>query len=234
MMLKVDSLTAAYGRIEVLHDLSLEVDTGEIVAIVGANGAGKTTLMKVIAGVHPAAAGRIVIDGDDMTGSPPHKRVGAGVALVPEGRQVFSPLSVADNLALGAFRRAGEPEADRAKMESLFPILKERTRQAAGSLSGGQQQMLAIARALMSRPRLLLLDEPSMGLAPIVVKEIFQTLSALHREVGTTILLVEQNVSAALGLASRGYVMETGRVVASGASDALLADPAIQQAYLGG
>lgn len=234
MMLKVDSLTAAYGRIEVLHDLSLEVNTGEIVAIVGANGAGKTTLMKVIAGVHPAAAGRIVIDGDDMTASAPHKRVEAGVALVPEGRQVFSPLSVSDNLALGAFRRAGEPEADRAKMESLFPILKERRHQAAGSLSGGQQQMLAIARALMSRPRLLLLDEPSMGLAPIVVKEIFQTLSALHREVGTTILLVEQNVSAALGLASRGYVMETGRVVASGASDTLLADPAIQQAYLGG
>ncbi|XWN34350.1 MAG: ABC transporter ATP-binding protein [Devosia sp.] len=233
-MLKVDSLTAAYGRIEVLHDLSLEVNTGEIVAIVGANGAGKTTLMKVIAGVHPAAAGRIVIDGDDMTASAPHKRVEAGVALVPEGRQVFSPLSVSDNLALGAFRRAGEPEADRAKMESLFPILKERRHQAAGSLSGGQQQMLAIARALMSRPRLLLLDEPSMGLAPIVVKEIFQTLSALHREVGTTILLVEQNVSAALGLASRGYVMETGRVVASGASDTLLADPAIQQAYLGG
>ncbi|MBJ3778203.1 ABC transporter ATP-binding protein [Acuticoccus mangrovi] len=233
-MLKVEGLTAAYGRIEVLHDLSLYVEPGEIVAIVGANGAGKTTLMKAIAGIHPVAAGTITVGGEDVTRRPAHERVTRGLALVPEGRQVFGPLSVADNLALGAYRAHGDVSADREEMEALFPILAQRRRQAAGSLSGGQQQMLAIARALMSRPRLLLLDEPSMGLAPIVTREIFEALAGRHRSAGLTVLLVEQNISAALKLASRGYVLETGRVVAEGRSEDLLTDPAIQRAYLGG
>lgn len=233
-MLAVEGLTAGYGRIEALHGVSLTVGAGEIVAIVGANGAGKTTLMKTIAGVHPAAGGRISFEGEAITAAPPHRRVAKGIALVPEGRQVFGPLTVADNLSLGAYRRAGDAEEDRAAMEALFPILKERRRQPAGSLSGGQQQMLAIARALMSRPRLLLLDEPSMGLAPLIVKGILEVLAQRNRETGLTVLLVEQNVSAALSLASRGYVLETGRVVAEGSSASLLADPAIQRAYLGG
>ncbi len=233
-MLTVEDISAGYGRIEALHGVSLTVGAGEIVAIVGANGAGKTTLMKTIAGVHPATAGTIRFDGEAVTGTPPHRRVAMGIALVPEGRQVFGPLSVADNLALGAYRRAGGAAEDRAAIETLFPILKERRRQPAGSLSGGQQQMLAIARALMSRPRLLLLDEPSMGLAPLIVKEILEVLSHRARDTGLTVLLVEQNVSAALSLARRGYVLETGRVVAEGFSASLLADPAIQRAYLGG
>jgi len=232
-MLTIENVTAAYGRIRVLHGLSLHVEPGEIVAIVGANGAGKTTLMKTIAGVHPVASGRILLEDEDITAVPAHERVSRGIALVPEGRQVFGPLSVADNLALGAYRAGGDPAADRAQMESLFPILAERRRQPAGSLSGGQQQMLAIARAMMARPRLLLLDEPSMGLAPIVTREIFEALAQRHRESGLTVLLVEQNVPAALGLASRAYVLETGRVAAEGRSHDLLNDPAIQRAYLG-
>ena len=230
-MLKVEELTASYGRIEVLHGLSLEVAEGEIVAIVGANGAGKTTLMKTIAGVHPAAAGRIEYDGADATRLAAHRRVAAGLSLVPEGRQVFGPLSVRDNLRLGAFRRG--VESDIAAMEEMFPILAERRHQAAASLSGGQQQMLAIARALMARPRLLLLDEPSMGLAPMIVEQIFDALKERHRTSGLTVLVVEQNVAAALKMAHRGYVLETGRVAASGSSEALLADQAVQRAYLG-
>jgi branched-chain amino acid transport system ATP-binding protein len=233
-MLKIENLVASYGRIEALHGVSLHVEEGEIVAIVGANGAGKTTLMKTIAGVHPAASGRVLIDGEDVTRTPAFARVSRGVALVPEGRQVFAPLSVADNLALGAYRAHGDAAADREDMEALFPILKERRRQPAGSLSGGQQQMLAIARAMMARPRLLLLDEPSMGLAPIVAREIFERLKERHASSGLTVLLVEQNVSAALGLASRAYVLETGRVAAEGPSRHLMADEAIQRAYLGG
>ncbi|MCF3936324.1 ABC transporter ATP-binding protein [Acuticoccus sp. M5D2P5] len=235
-MLAVEDLVAAYGRIEVLHGVSLRVEPGEIVAIVGANGAGKTTLMKTIAGVHPAASGRIRFADRDVTRLPAHRRVSLGVSLVPEGRQVFAPLSVADNLALGAFRAhgAGPAAADgRRAMEALFPILAERRRQPAGSLSGGQQQMLAIARAMMARPRLLLLDEPSMGLAPTVTRDIFRALADWHRETGLTVLIVEQNVAAALDLASRCYVLETGRVVAEGRSEDLRADPAIQRAFLG-
>lgn len=231
MMLEVQDLTAGYGRIEALHGLSLEVAEGEIVAIVGANGAGKTTLMKTIAGVHPAAAGRIRYRGADITRMPAHQRVAQGLALVPEGRQVFGPLSVRDNLRLGAYRSGSE--SDVSEMEALFPILAERRHQAAASLSGGQQQMLAIARALMARPRLLLLDEPSMGLAPMIVEQIFEALVERHRSSGLTVLVVEQNVAAALRMAHRGYVLETGRVAASGASDVLLADEAVQRAYLG-
>jgi branched-chain amino acid transport system ATP-binding protein len=233
-MLEVNGLVAGYGRVEALHGVSLKVAAGEIVAIVGANGAGKTTLMKTIAGVHPANQGSILFEGEAITTAPAHRRVERGIALVPEGRQVFGPLSVADNLALGAFRRRGSAAADAVAMEAMFPILAERRRQPAGSLSGGQQQMLAIARALMSRPRLVLLDEPSMGLAPLIVKDILDVLAQRNRETGLTVLLVEQNVTAALSLADRGYVLETGRVVAEGAAADLLADAAIQRAYLGG
>lgn len=233
-MLEIESLKAGYGRIEALHGVSLAVGQGEIVAIVGANGAGKTTLMKTIAGVHDASGGTIRFAGEDITRVPAHKRVDAGLALVPEGRQVFAPLSVADNLALGGFRRGGAAPEDRHEVETLFPILAERRRQAAGSLSGGQQQMLALARALMARPRLLLLDEPSMGLAPVIVRQIFDAISRRHQEAGLTVLIVEQNVSAALALASRAYVLETGKVVAAGTSSELLADEAVQRAYLGG
>lgn len=232
-MLEVDGLTAAYGRIEVLHEVSLHVGEGEIVAILGANGAGKTTLMKTVAGVHPAASGRLRLAGEDVTATPARARVRRGLALVPEGRQVFGPLSVADNLALGAFGRGGPDAEDIAAAHALFPILRERRRLAAGSLSGGQQQMLALARALMARPKLLLLDEPSMGLAPVVTQEIFAAIAQRHARGGLTVLLVEQNVSAALSLAHRAYVLETGRVVAQGKSGALRDDPAIQRAFLG-
>ncbi|MEM6761649.1 MAG: ABC transporter ATP-binding protein [Pseudomonadota bacterium] len=234
MSLKVDNLTAGYGRIEVLHRVSLSVGPGEIVAIVGANGAGKTTLMHTIAGVHPVGDGHLSYGNVDLTRAPPHQRVAAGIALVPEGRQVFGPLSVRDNLRLGAFRRSDdEIAADLADMEALFPILGERARQAAARLSGGQQQMLAIARALMARPSLLLLDEPSMGLAPMIVAQIFDALRSRHEAGGVAILLVEQNVSAALRFAERALVLETGRVSAEGPSEKLLADDTIQKAYLG-
>ncbi|MEM8664347.1 MAG: ABC transporter ATP-binding protein, partial [Pseudomonadota bacterium] len=214
-MLSVSGLKVAYGRIEVLHGIDLEVRAGEAVAIIGANGAGKTTLMKAVAGILPPSAGCIVHEGEDITRMPAHLRVARGLALVPEGRQVFGPLSVRDNLRLGAFR-GGVDRSGLDEMEALFPILGERRHQAAGSLSGGQQQMLAIARALMSAPRLLLLDEPSMGLAPKIVEQIFVALDQKRREIGLTVVLVEQNVAAALRFADRGLVMETGRVALRG------------------
>ncbi|MEM8550972.1 MAG: ABC transporter ATP-binding protein [Pseudomonadota bacterium] len=231
-MLEVTDLRAAYGRIEVLHGVSLTLAQGEIVAIVGANGAGKTTLLKTLAGVHPAAGGRLRYDGKDITLARPHARVAAGISLVPEGRQVFGPLSVRDNLRLGAYR-SDAGDGDITEMEELFPILGERRDQPAASLSGGQQQMLAIARALMARPRLLLLDEPSMGLAPMIVEQIFATLRARHGAGNLTILVVEQNVSAALKFAQRGIVLETGDIAVEGPSAALLADGRVQRAYLG-
>lgn len=231
-MLEVTNVTAAYGRIEVLHGVSLTVRTGEIVAIVGANGAGKTTLLNTIAGTHPAAAGTINLAGEDVTRRPANQRVPLGLSLVPEGRQVFGPLSVADNLRLGAFARGGPEVADFDTAYTLFPILKERRAQAAGSLSGGQQQMLAVARALMARPRLLILDEPSMGLAPMVARDIYEALAKEHAALGLTVLVVEQNVSAAFSLAQRGYVLETGRVTAEGPVEALAADERIRKAYL--
>ena len=228
-MLKVEELTASYGRIEVLHGLSLEVAEGEIVAIVGANGAGKTTLMKTIAGVHPAAAGRIEYDGADATRLAAHRRVAAGLSLVPEGRQVFGPLSVRDNLRLGAFRRG--VESDIAAMEEMFPILAERRHQAAASLSGGQQQMLAIARALMSAPRLLLLDEPSLGLAPQMVDRVFDLVAELKAE-GLAMLLVEQNVPLSLEIADRVAVLANGRVSVAGTAAELAGSDLIRGAYL--
>ena len=232
-MLEVRDLDCRHGRVQVLFGVSLGVARGELVALVGANGAGKTTLLRAISGVHPAAGGAIRFDGAALDGRPPHARLALGIAQVPEGRQVFAPLSVADNLRLGAFRR-GRGEADRtlAEVHGMFPVLSERAASPAGMLSGGQQQMLALGRALMSRPTLLLLDEPSMGLAPLVAGEIFRAIRKLC-DGGATILLVEQNARAALSLADRAYVLETGRIVAQGTGRALLADERIRQAYLG-
>ncbi|MCL4766733.1 MAG: ABC transporter ATP-binding protein [Hyphomicrobiaceae bacterium] len=232
-MLRVEDLKARYGRVEVLHGLDLDVRQGEIVALVGANGAGKTTLLRTISGVHAASGGRILFEEQDITRAASHLRVGLGIVQVPEGRQVFAPLTVEDNLRLGAWRRSGPaPEDDMAKVLELFPVLKDRRRQAAGALSGGQQQMLAVGRAMMASPRLLLLDEPSMGLAPLIAAQILDVIQRLARS-GITVLLVEQNAQAALAIADRGYVMETGRIALTGPGRALLADENVRKAYLG-
>lgn len=233
MLLELTNVSSCYGRIQALHDISLRVGEGELVALVGGNGAGKTTLLRAISGVQPLTTGSIRFDGQDISRASPDKRVAAGILQVPEGRQVFGPLSVEDNLRLGAYRRHGsDVAADLEAMYAMFPILLQKRRQAAGTLSGGQQQMLAIARALMGQPRLLLLDEPSMGLAPLLVAEIFAAVEALKAK-GTTILMAEQNAYAALGIADRGYVLETGDMVLADSGAALLADDKIQQAYLG-
>ncbi len=231
--LQIRGLTSHYGRIQVLHGLDLEVRPGQLVALVGSNGAGKTTLLRTISGVQPASGGEIFCDGRLITQLAADKRVRAGICQVPEGRQVFAALSVEDNVRLGAYsRRDREVEADVARMYALFPILGEKCRLAAGNLSGGQQQMLAIARALMGRPRLLLLDEPSLGLAPLLVEEIFRVVQQLRSE-GITILLVEQNAQAALSIADVGYVMETGRITLSGSGAELLGNDEVRRAYLG-
>jgi len=229
-MLEVTALGSRYGRIPALAGVDLRVGRGELVALVGANGAGKTTLLRTISGVQPASSGAIRFDGQDLARRSARQRVQLGIVQVPEGRQVFGPLSVEDNLLLGAFARGS-----RAGLEpvlALFPALQAKRRQPAGTLSGGQQQMLAIGRALMAQPELLLLDEPSMGLAPRLVAEIFAQIAELKQR-GTTILLVDQNARAALAIADRGYVLETGRVVLSGAASELLRNPQVQQAYLG-
>jgi branched-chain amino acid transport system ATP-binding protein len=232
-VLAVENLVSRYGRIEVLHGVSLEVAAGEIVTLIGSNGAGKTTLLKAISGVQPVTRGSIRFDGEAIDRLPPHRRVALGIAQVPEGRQVFGPLSVEDNLRLGAWaRQDGEIAGDIANIYATFPALAEKRWREAGSLSGGQQQMLAIGRALMARPKLLLLDEPSMGLAPLLVEQIFSIIAGLKRQ-GLTILLVEQNAHAALAIADRAYVMETGRVTISGSGNALLDDPRVRAAYLG-
>jgi len=232
-VLKVEGLCSAYGRITVLHDVSLQVSAGEIVALVGSNGAGKTTLLSTLSGVQPASAGRILFEGEPIERLEPHVRVARGISQSPEGRQVFGPLSVEDNLRLGAFRKQDAHMRQRlADIYEMFPILAEKRRIAAMSLSGGQQQMLAIGRALMAAPKLLLLDEPSLGLAPLLIDQILNVVSGLKAK-GITVLLVEQNASAALAIADRGYVMETGRVVLEGAGQALLNDPKVQAAYLG-
>jgi branched-chain amino acid transport system ATP-binding protein len=232
-MLEVKTLASHYGRIPALKGIDLAVQAGELVALVGANGAGKTTLLRAISGLHPPSAGQVVFAGTDITRQAPHRRVRLGIVLVPEGRQVFAPLSVLDNLLLGAHTR---PRAERdetlERVYRMFPALAERRHHAAGSLSGGQQQMLAIGRGLMSRPVLLLLDEPSMGLAPFLVDEVFATVAALKRG-GTTIFLVDQNARAALAIADRAYVLETGRITLSGTGAELLASPDVQSAYLG-
>ncbi|MGC2855186.1 ABC transporter ATP-binding protein [Novispirillum sp. DQ9] len=233
MLLEVSGLRSAYGRIEALHGIDIAVGEGELVALVGANGAGKTTFLRSVSGVQPVTGGTIRFDGQDITRVTPQKRVEMGISQVPEGRQVFGPLSVEDNLRLGAFRRHGKDvEADIERMYATFPILKKKRNDAAGTLSGGQQQMLAMGRALMAHPRVLLLDEPSMGLAPLLVGEIFNIVQML-KEQGTTILLVEQNAYAALAIADRGYVMETGEIVLTDSGENLLADEKVKAAYLG-
>ena len=238
-MLEVRGLSARYGAVAALRDVSLDVRAGELVALIGANGAGKSTLLRTIAGLMAPTAGRVALEGRDVTGQPPEAILRAGIALVPERRRVFADLTVLDNLELGGyalprggdFRRRLDAGVDEAYR--LFPVLHRRREQLAGTLSGGEQQMLAIGRALMSRPRLLLCDEPSLGLAPLIVQEIMRLLAAL-REAGTTILLVEQNARMALRAADRAYVLEVGRVALSGASADLLANDQLKAAYLGG
>ena len=232
-MLEVSNLHSAYGRIEVLRGVSLEVRAGEIVALIGSNGAGKTTLLRALSGVQPITKGEIRFRGERVDRLLPHRRVERGVKQSPEGRQVFGPLSVADNLRLGAYmRRDKDIENDRDRIFEMFPVLREKRFQAAGGLSGGQQQMLAIGRALMGKPKLLLLDEPSLGLSPILVDQILAAVVSLKAN-GITVLLVEQNASAALEIADRAYVMETGRIVSTGEGSMLLSDPKVKAAYLG-
>jgi branched-chain amino acid transport system ATP-binding protein len=232
-MLSIEHLRSGYGRIEALHGVSLEVRAGEIVALLGANGAGKTTLLRTISGVQPATAGEIRFEGERIDRMPAHRRVPLGIAQVPEGRQLFTPLSVEDNLRLGAWTRASaDIGTELARIFAMFPMLAALRHTAAGALSGGQQQMLAIGRALMSKPRLILLDEPSMGLAPILVDQILAVVAELKKS-GMTVLLVEQNAGAALAIADRGYVIETGRITVSGNAAMLLADPRVQSGYLG-
>ncbi|WP_231586635.1 ABC transporter ATP-binding protein [Cupriavidus basilensis] len=233
-MLAVQGLSVAYGALAVVHDVSLEVREGEIVALIGANGAGKTTILSALMGLVPATAGRIAFDGARFDGLAVERRVACGVSLVQEGRQTVPGLSVAENLRIGAYlRRDAQVEADIARIYALFPRLEEREKQLAGSLSGGEQQMLAIGRALMARPRLLLLDEPSMGLAPRIIAAIFDIIADI-RSTGTTILLVEQNAREALALADRAYVLEQGRIVLAGTGPQVASDPAVLAAYLGG
>ena len=233
MLLEIQGLESHYGRVKALKGVDVAVGAGELVALVGANGAGKTTLLRTLSGVHPLSAGTIRFDGADITRLSAHKRVAQGIAQVPEGRQVFAPMSVEDNLLMGTYRRRGaKPADDMERMYETFPILKTKRKQAAGLLSGGQQQMLAMARALMSNPRLLLLDEPSMGLAPLLVGEIFNAVERLKAQ-GMTILLVEQNAFQALGIADRGYVMETGAITMADDAQVLLGDERVKAAYLG-
>jgi branched-chain amino acid transport system ATP-binding protein len=233
-LLEVSGLRIAYGGINAVKGIDLEVNQGEMVALIGANGAGKTSTLRAICGILPPAAGRIRYGGVDVTGLPSYALVGRGLAMVPEGRQVFGRLNIEENLQMGAYARDDDARvhADIKRIYELFPRLHERRRQTAGTLSGGEQQMLAIGRALMSAPRLLLLDEPSMGLAPIMVQRIFDTIRRVAAE-GVTVLLVEQNAKMALELSHRGYVMESGSISLSGASQALLSNSQVRQAYLG-
>ena len=232
-MLSIEDVRSAYGRIEVLHGVTLHVDAGEIVTLIGANGAGKTTLMHAVSGVQPITGGTIRFEGRSIEQMPAHARVAAGISQVPEGRQVFDPLSVQDNLRLGAWsRRSTDLKQDLAHVRQLFPMLEALWEASAGTLSGGQQQMLAIGRALMARPRLLLLDEPSMGLAPKLVDHVLAVIRSLKDE-GLTILLVEQNAGAALAIADRAYVLETGKVALSGKADDVRSDQRVREAYLG-
>jgi len=233
MMLRVEKPSSGYGRIAVLRDVSLDIAKGEMVALVGSNGAGKTTLLRAISGVQPITGGAIIFDGKPIHALPAHARVRAGIVQVPEGRQVFAPLAVADNLRLGAWTRSDADIArDLDDIYATFPALAEKRAIAAGALSGGQQQMLAIGRALMARPKLLLLDEPSMGLAPMLAEQILANVAALKSR-GLTVLLVEQRAHAALAIADRAYVLETGRITLSGDSAALREDARVREAYLG-
>ena len=232
-MLSIENVKSAYGRIEVLHGVTLHVEAGEIVTLIGANGAGKTTLLHAISGVQPITAGTIRFEGNPIEQRPAHVRVGLGISQVPEGRQLFEPLSVKDNLRLGAWsRRDDDLEPELARAREMFPMLEAFWERPAGTLSGGQQQMLAIGRALMAKPRLLLLDEPSMGLAPNLVDHVLAVIRALKDD-KLTILLVEQNARAALAIADRAYVLETGRITLSGTAAEIQADARVRDAYLG-
>ena len=236
MMLKVRNLEAGYGKLRVLKRISMHVDPGEIVTIIGANGAGKTTLLHTISGLVPVGSGEIIFKGEDLRKIAPEKTVALGCSLVPEGRQMFSTMSVIENLVLGGYvqykrdKKAAEQELK--NVFDLFPVLQERVDQLAGTLSGGEQQMLAMGRALMAKPSLIMMDEPSTGLAPLIVKNIFQVILKL-REAGNTVLLIEQNAKAALGVADRGYVLETGKIIVQGAAEDLLENKDVQRAYLG-
>ena len=234
-MLSIDGLNVAYGGLKALVDVSLTVAAGQFVAIVGPNGAGKTTLFKTVSGTVQPTGGRITFDGRDLLAVPPPERAHLGIAHVPEGRQVFRSLSVIENLEMGAIPERGRAEWSRnlEQIYALFPVLKERRDQPAGTLSGGEQQMLAIGRGLASSPRLLLLDEPSMGLAPMLADLIFSRIEEIHRQTGLTVLLVEQRVAEALSACNYGYVLESGRLVLEGTHDALLADERVKRAYLG-
>jgi len=232
-MLSVNQLRSSYGRIEVLHGIDLEVNSGETVVVIGANGAGKTTLLHCLTGIQPVQDGNIIFRGENLVDVPAHRRVQRGLALSPEGRQIFTSLTVEENLRLGAYLFTDERvEQDMQDAYNMFPILKEKRNDPAGGLSGGQQQMLAIARALLSRPVCLLLDEPSMGLAPLLVEQIFDVIKDL-KELDVTVLLVEQNAYGALKIADRGYVMEAGVITMSGDAQELIEDPRVRSAYLG-
>jgi branched-chain amino acid transport system ATP-binding protein len=234
MLLEIENLTLLYGRIQALHGISLHVNEGEVVALIGANGAGKTTTMRAISGLRPIAGGRIKFAGRDVTRLRADLRVARGICQAPEGRGIFPGMTVRENLDMGAFirRDARAIASDLERVLTLFPRLKERIKQPGGTLSGGEQQMLAVARAMMSRPKLLLLDEPSMGLAPMLIQQIFSIITEINEQ-GTTILVVEQNAQQALSRAHRAYVLETGRIVKEGTGQDLLRDPAVKEAYLG-
>jgi branched-chain amino acid transport system ATP-binding protein len=234
MLLELEDVVVRYGRIEALHGLNLHVNEGEVVALIGANGAGKTTTMRAISGLNPLGSGKIRFNGDDISTMRPDLRVPLGICQSPEGRGIFPGMTVLENLDMGAFTRRDTAgiAADLDRVLALFPRLGERRKQFGGTLSGGEQQMLAVGRALMSRPKLLLLDEPSMGLAPMIIQQIFDIITEINQQ-GTTVLLVEQNAQQALSRAHRAYVLETGRIVKEGTGQELLHDPAVKEAYLG-
>jgi len=233
VLLEVTDVAVYYGKIAALKDVTLSVDEGEIVALIGANGAGKTTTLKTISGLRPLTSGKIIFEGQDISRMPGHKRVTAGIGQAPEGRGVFPGMTVQENLLMGAYTRKGNVTKELDEVYELFPRLAERKSQFGGTMSGGEQQMVAIGRALMAKPRVVLLDEPSMGLAPILVQQIFDIIKEINNR-GTTVLLVEQNAQQALQLAHRAYVLETGRVVKSADASSLLDDPQVRAAYLGG
>ncbi|WP_134738856.1 ABC transporter ATP-binding protein [Nocardioides sp. 503] len=234
MLLQLEDVVLAYGKIEALHGLTIDVEEGEVVALIGANGAGKTSTMRAVSGVRGIQSGRIIFQGEDVTKLRADQRVRKGLSLAPEGRGIFPGMTVVENLDMGAYTRRDKPEVgkDFDRVFDLFPRLNERRKQIAGTMSGGEQQMLAIGRALMARPKLLLLDEPSMGLAPMLIQQIFTIITEIAEQ-GTTILVVEQNAKQALSRADRAYVLETGRIVKTGTGADLLDDPSIREAYLG-